>query len=326
MTLAWVVGSRGLLGTALCSALARAGTTLFAPTQRLAWTDRSELAAQIAAGVRAFAAQAASSDRWEIYWAAGIGTMSTSEADLIPETAALALLLGLAADEPALMAVAGGVALASSAGAIYAGSTQELVTEATPVGPTTDYAREKIRQERLMSAFTQASPRVRVLNARLSTLYGAGQSPGKKQGLLSSIARAMLRNHPIQIFVPYDTIRDYLHVDDAAERTIAALRAAAAEEPQMVMRIIASERSTTIAEIVSVFKRVAKRPPRIVTSTSAVSRLYARKVQFQSVVSVHSNKIVNKSLVIGIAQLLANERAVLVRCGLPLHVLDKRNG
>ena len=320
MTLAWVVGGRGLLGTALRGALARTGTMLFAPTQRLVWTDRGELAAQIGASVREFGARAASSERWEIYWAAGIGTMSTPEADLALETATLALLLGLAADEPALMAVEGGVALASSAGAIYAGTTQEVVTEASPVVPTTDYARSKILQEQMVSAFAQASPRVRVLNARLSTLYGAGQSPGKKQGLLSSIARAMLRNQPIQIFVPYDTIRDYLHVDDAAERIIAALRTAAVEELQMTTRIIASERPTTIAEIVSIFKRVAKRPPRIVTSTSAASRLYTKKVQFQSVVSAHGGKIVNKSLVVGIAQLLANERAALVYGGSPLHV------
>lgn len=312
MTLAWVVGSGGLLGGALCAALSRGGTTLFTPPERFRWGEPARLAGQIAAGVRDFAARAGDAGRWEIYWAAGVGTMSTPRAELTPETTALAELLRRVADEPALRSLPAGVALASSAGAIYAGSSGEIATEQTPESPTTDYAREKLVQEALLESFAARHPAVAVLNARFSTLYGAGQSAAKRQGLLTSIARGILRHQPVQIYVPYDTIRDYLHVDDAAAGMIAALRAGGAPAPRHV-KIIASERPTTIAEIVATFGRLSRRHPRIVTSASAASALYARKVQFRSVVPLHGAPCGSRSLLVGIAGLLRDERKALSR-------------
>ncbi|WP_219925007.1 hypothetical protein, partial [Halomonas sp. ND22Bw] len=55
------------------------------------------------------------------------------------------------------------------------------------------------------------------------------------------------------------------------------------ERPHAMMRIVASGRPTTIAEIISILKRVAKRSPRITTSASKASSLYARRVQFCSI-------------------------------------------
>lgn len=42
------------------------------------------------------------------------------------------------------------------------------------------------------------------LIARISMFYGPGQAKDKQQGLLAHIARCILRNQPIQIYVPYD--------------------------------------------------------------------------------------------------------------------------
>ena len=312
MTLAWVIGGSGLLGRALGCALARSGAESFVPSERFRWTEPARLAEQMAAAVHGFAARAGSAQRWEIYWAAGVGTMSSRRAELAPETAALARLLECLADEPALRPMQGGLAFASSAGAIYAGALGEIVTEDTPESPTTEYAHEKLAQEAMLRDFASTHPRLAVLNARLSTLYGPGQSQAKRQGLLTSIARGILRNQPVQIYVPYDTIRDYLHVDDAAAGMITALCAGGAPAPRHT-KIIASEQPTTIAQIISTFKRLSRRHPRIVTSATAASALYARKVQFRSVVSPRDMPRRGKSLVVGIAQLLHDERDAMVR-------------
>ena len=121
--------------------------------------------------------------------------------------------------EPHLISAPGAIAFASSAGGIYAGAKDAVITEHTPPAPTTAYAREKLVQEDLIQAFVLANQRTAALLARVSTIYGPGQATGKQQGLLTHIARRILRNQPIQIYVPYDTIRDYIAVDDAATAT-----------------------------------------------------------------------------------------------------------
>lgn len=312
MTLAWVVGSNGLLGAALCRTLKRNASDLFFPHERFCWDDEPKLSTQIAAAVQAFAAQLGTSRRWEIYWAAGIGTMGSKAEIFTPESRALSLLLECLEANPRLMAEPGSIAFASSAGAIYAGSPDNIITENTEPAPTTDYAREKLRQEEQVSTFALTHSQTSALIARFSTLYGPGQAAGKKQGLMTHIARSILRNKPIQIYVPYDTIRDYITAEDAAATMIYALRNTS-DKPRAVTKIIASEHPTTIAEIVSIFKRVARRKPRIVTSASRLSGLYARRVQFRSIVLAGHTRPPPQKLAIGIAQLMAAERSAFVR-------------
>jgi len=312
MTVTWVIGGGGLLGSALRNALRRNGNALFAPAERFQWASSLTLGQQLVAAVQAFTLRASATDRWEIYWAAGVGAMSSTEDSLAPETQTLAYLLQLLTATPQLMAVPGAIAFASSAGAIYAASKDAIITEHTAPAPTTAYAREKLKQEDLLAAFALAQPRMTVLNARISTVYGPGQAAGKQQGLLTHIARHILRNQPIQIYVPYDTIRDYIAVDDAAGAMVDAL-ALACQQPGVCTKIIASEKPTTIAEIISVFKRIARRAPLIVTSASKLSNLYARRVQFRSVVLTDGARPVATSLAVGIARLMVAERAAFVR-------------
>src|SRR5258706_11384893 len=119
----------------------------------------------------------------------------------------------------------GSFVLSSSAGAIYAGSTDPVVTETTAECPTTGYGRGKLRQEQLVRSFADRAPtQVTSLIARISTLYGPGQSAEKPQGLISHMARQIIRNLPIQIYVPLDTIRDYITVNDASTKIMKANR------------------------------------------------------------------------------------------------------
>ena len=312
MTIAWVLGNGGLLGGALCRALRNEGTALFFPAERFSWGNSPEIDAQMVVAVQAFACTVKSTDRWQIYWAAGVGTMGSTQSAMATETHTLAQLLRLLASEPGLMTVPGAIAFASSAGAIYAGATDAMITENTPAAPTTAYAREKLHQEGLLAAFARANTRTSALLARISTVYGPGQAVGKQQGLLTHIARRILCNQPIQIYVPYDTIRDYIAVDDAAAAITSAL-GITGSNPRALIKIIASEHPTTIAEIVSIFKRLARRAPRVVTSASKLSAMYSRRVQFRSLTLPECAKAPQRSLLVGIAQLMAAERSAFVQ-------------
>lgn len=312
MTIAWVLGSSGLLGAALCRALRADGTELFFPAQRFAWDRPDELSAQVGAAVRAFALRAQVADRWEIHWAAGVGNMSSTADALATETHALTQLLDCLPREPRLMAINGALSFASSAGAIYAGSTDEVITERSSPAPTTAYAVEKLRQEGLLQAFVATHPRTRALIARISTVYGAGQAMGKKQGLLGHMARNIIRNQTVQIYVPFDTIRDYIDADDAALAMIGVMRSANPGS-RVLTKIVASESPVTIAEIVSIFKRLARRTPLVVRSANRLSELYARRVQFRSVVRSEFARPPGKRLAVGISQLMKAEHLAFIK-------------
>ncbi|MBE9567561.1 MAG: NAD(P)-dependent oxidoreductase [Proteobacteria bacterium] len=313
MTVAWIIGANGLLGSALQRTLQRRGTRLFVQVERFCWHDEAVLHRQLLTAVQAFA-DFAGDDNWQIYWAAGIGTMSSDQEELATESRTLATVLKLIESEPALMAADGGLAFSSSAGAIYAGASDDIITEDTAVAPTTDYAKEKLKQERLLSDFARNNNRVTVLLARISTLYGPGQADGKRQGLLAHIARCLLGNQIVHIYVPFDTIRDYIAVDDAAFLIGEAMQVLSGKYGAFT-KIIASEHSTTIAEIISVFKRIARRKPRIVSSASKLTDLYTRRIQFRSITVPIDKRRLKTSLLVGISQVMDAERAAFIRSG-----------
>ena len=307
MRVAWVLGGNGLLGSALSSAIQRTETRLFLPAERFRWSSESDVTVQLEVAVKAFATLIGAEANWQIYWAAGVGTMGSMGDALAIETRVLSKLLSFIESQPELIAAEGCFAFASSAGAIYAGATEDIINENTSVAPTTPYAYEKLKQESLISAFAIKNCKVTALLARMSTLYGSGQTTGKQQGLIAEIARRILRNEPIQIYVPFDTIRDYITAEDATATIVATMRAINGKSGT-VIKIVASEQSTTIAEIISVYKKIARRKPRIVTSASKLSSIYNRRIQFQSLVYLANERISRTSLFIGIAQVMTAER------------------
>ena len=129
---------------------------------------------------------------------------------------------------------------------------------------------------------------------------------------MSHLARSILRNQAVQIYVPYDTIRDYITADDAAAAMVAASRRGGGDA-RVLVKIVASERPATIAEIVSIFRRLARRAPRIATRASPLAGLYARRVQFRSIVPAGQALAPPATLAIGIAQLMAAEKLTLMR-------------
>jgi len=312
MTAVWVVGENGLLGAALLRALSRRGFSAFTLAERFRWDTERELAIQLASAVNEFAGFVGAGNPWQIYWAAGVGTMSSTAAELATETRTLSRILSLIESEPGLTAAEGCFAFASSAGAIYAGVTDDIVSESTAVAPTTDYAREKLQQEGLVETFARQNGKVTALIARISTLYGPGQASGKQQGLMAHIARCILRNQPVTIYVPFDTIRDYIAADDAAALVVATLHTID-RRSGVFTKIIASERPTTIAEIISIFRRVSRRRPRIVSSSSRLSSIYSRRIRFHSTTLPVDERMTRTSLLTGIAQVMAAERLAYTR-------------
>lgn len=185
------------------------------------------------------------------------------------------------------LAASGTVFLASSAGGVYSASTATPpFDETSPVSALGPYGREKLAQEAMVAKLV-AHTGVGAVVGRLSNLYGPGQKLGKPQGLVSHIGRNALLRQPVTIYVPLDTIRDYLFAADAGRMVVEAMERFAVERAadaarDVVTKIFASEVDSTVASVLGIWRRVLRRPLRVVLASSPAGALQPRVLSFRS--------------------------------------------
>lgn len=258
----WVVGAGGLLGSHLTRALGPAAWT--AP--RIPWSA-PDAGDHLGAAARAFRGHAGDGP-WQVAWCAGAGVTATAPEDLAREVDALrAVLDGLG--DPAQ----GRVFLSSSAGGVYAGASGPPFDESSSPRPLAAYGETKLQMEALTRSWGGA-----VVIGRIANLYGPGQDIAKPQGLISQLCRAHLLREPLQVYVPLDTVRDYLYVEDAARLVLGCLDRAEG----VTVKVLASQQGITIGAVLAELRRVSRRAPRLVLSASAQARVQARDLRLRS--------------------------------------------
>jgi UDP-glucose 4-epimerase len=329
----WVIGAQGLLGSAVCRDLVRRGRPVIC--HAIAWDDPPEAISALGKAARSLLARHAS---WRIAWCAGAGVVGTSKLLLEQEIEALRGFLAelaaalptdaaapstrgaarnhspvastpgmtpnpsAAASIPGTSVAGGALFVASSAGGIYAGSAQPPFTEQTPARPISPYGHAKLATEWLAADFSERTG-VPVLIGRIANLYGPGQNVDKPQGLVSQLCRAHLTRTPVSIYVPLDTARDYLYVDDAARVIVDGLERVR-EEGGRQIKIIASGRTTSVAAIIAELGRVTKRRPQIVLGASPNARYQARDLRLRSAVWPDLDRGARTTLAAGISATL----------------------
>ncbi len=266
----WVVGSSGLLGSAVGRRLHTLGREV--TTSRVPWTDHDAAVSALLAEAESFG------DSWQLWWCAGAGVVGTGEDELDAEVAVLEEFLGRF--QPGTGPGRRGIFFASSAGGVYAGASGSPFTETTEPVAISPYGRAKLRAEGAVDAFA-ARTGVPLLIGRLSNLYGPGQDLAKPQGLISQLCRAQLTRRPLSIYVSLDTRRDYLYVDDAAAMVVAGLDAVVARGGRH-LKVLASERSTTIGAVLGDLNRITRRRPPVVLGSSASARFQVLDLRFRS--------------------------------------------
>ena len=303
-----------MLGKALRKELRDLDIHIYCYSDSFDWVNIERIKNQFKAAADAFFASIVPTDEWEVYWVAGAGSMGSNQSDLENEVFALDILLTLLGERLSACRAKGVIGFASSAGALYSGCTDFEVTEASIASSSIDYAKIKIMQEQMLENFASSNNEVKVLIARFSTLYGPGQALGKRQGLISHIARCALKHQIIEIFVPFDTSRDYLFIDDAARDFAASIKQLHEQDNRIMIKIIAAERSITIAEVVSTFNRLLKKNLRIVCNRNNLSNLYASRVAYRSIMPRTAGYIHHRTTLLeGVATLLQSERVNYIK-------------
>ena len=249
----WVVGTGGLLGSAVVRAGREHGDTVLA-SSNVPWSDASGTVEAIRANAQQLVELIGreSSQRWGIIWAAGQATTASGPQQLDSELATFRSCLEAINAE--LGHVPGGTfALASSAGGVYAGSDNPPFSSKSEPCPLGGYGQLKLQQE--AAARELLDPTIQVLIGRIANLYGPGQDLSKLQGLISRLALTSVTKEPLTMFVPLDTLRDYITADDAAARLLHWM---SVNSETVTIRIIASGQATSLGYLVNLMKDITR--------------------------------------------------------------------
>ena len=327
-TLAWVVGRGGLLGSCVERAVS---SEVWHPARPLVWGASDSSRHSITEAVLGFQSYVRSTQcrSWRIYWCAGKGVVGTTADDLAAETETFRFFLerlGIAFDASA-PPTRGCIFLASSAGGVYAGSSDQPSTETTPAQPISDYGRAKLTQEGALREWACHRPSVSTLIGRLSNLYGPGQRVDKPQGLISHMSRCSIFGMPVQIYVSLDTIRDYLFAEDAGRHIVdGVLRLDREEQTQQkhVIKIYSSGNETTVAGLIGVFRQIAKRQLRVVLGLSSMRSLQPARLRFRSIVWSDEGTPRCTELLDGVSRLHRYQLALFQAGKLPAPALGSR--
>jgi UDP-glucose 4-epimerase len=330
MPVTWVVGASGLLGRHTV-ALARHRQHQLVHTPVPWQEDKQAVLDALCRGTEQLLRAAGGDGRWNLVWVAGAGVVGTSGEALLLEREVYDAFLSQLADQLVGRGRSNAsLFVASSAGGLYAGSSGAPFTEASEVRPLAPYGFNKLAMEESTRAFTAATG-VPVMIGRISNLYGPGQNVAKAQGLITQLAKGYLLRQPVLLYVSLDTIRDYLYVGDCARMIVRAVelmlpaqraaskaqRAAGKDvrrgpdlptpEPGLaVVKILASGRGTSIAELVGTFQRLFKRRVPLVLGDSPNRKFQVRDLRMRSQVWTKLDQNALTTLPAGIGATIAD--------------------
>ncbi|MGA0568914.1 NAD-dependent epimerase/dehydratase family protein [Rathayibacter sp. KR2-224] len=300
---ALIIGSRGLLGSAIVRAGEARDDWSVRSTPPLPWQDPHLVGEQVAAAVEALVVSASrAGSNWAVVWAAGAAVTSSSKEDLNAELDTFSRCV------KAIRAAAstrGTFFYASSAGGAYAGSSGPPFDETTLPAPLSPYGELKLAAEAI--ATNELTPHgINVCIGRIANLYGPGQRLDKMQGLISHLAVAQFSPRPATIYVSLDTIRDYIYVDDCASLIADLIEEVSdssgdAGEGVSVTKVLASGRGVTIGELIGEIGLISKRRPNVMIGFSRAAEYQARDLRLRSRVLPHLDARSLTSLPAGIA-------------------------
>jgi UDP-glucose 4-epimerase len=330
-SLFWIIGSGGLLGSRLRAAISRdvPGAKCWEPPiGALSWNAPTHLKGELVECAKQFGRAVLgqpNGSAWGVVWTAGAGVIGTTEQVLAAETSTIELVLSLIhAYLPHSEPHSSLVFLASSAGGVYGNCPDQTITEHSACRPISPYGVNKQRQEELFHSWTQDHPHVTCRIGRISNLYGAGQNLSKPQGLISHISKCLIWQQPIHVYVPLDTIRDYLHVDDCAKQIAKCMSDWVRACPERaasrgsIVKIFAAEEPTSVAEIIGEFTKLAsRRHPRVICSPNALGLQQPRRLLFRSIVPPIVTGLRKTTLQVGLDQLHRHQMGLYRRGRLP---------
>lgn len=281
VSIAWVLGRGGLLGNAVVSKLEE-DSTIWEPSRSIIWTDYLTFQESILNSISEFARDIQmADDRWIIYWCAGIATLGT-EPDLNNEFSQIEFLLECLDSRLGEALSRGTLVYSSSAGGIYGGSSEELITENSAIAINSNYGDLKFRVENSIEIWSKNTG-CRVAICRIANIYGPNQNFLKRQGFITAACLNLLLQRPLEIFVPLDTKRNYINARDAAH-VIVGLANKVSQLPvsTVELKLVCSPHNLSLASLLRELRQVFGRMPPISLGQRSTTSLYVKNLSMNS--------------------------------------------
>jgi UDP-glucose 4-epimerase len=295
--ISWVLGRGGLLGSSVERQLACRGQ-IWTPQVPFLWGNELAFEEEIDRSVEQFV-EFVGAKKWTILWCAGIGVVSSPTDLLKGEFSKIEYLLDRLSKCSSQFLRQGCLFYASSAGGVYAGSQHPPFTELTEPIPVGGYGQQKLRCEKLFTEFTDKFETSSVIG-RIANLYGPSQNRSKGQGFITAICNAMISRKPIQIFVPLETIRNFVYVDDAASLISEIILDTSAQNLSIkLIKIVASESNVSLGQVVGETTRVFGRRPHVVLTQTEQGKHHLMDLRLESIIDAGVAPQTSTSLAIG---------------------------
>jgi UDP-glucose 4-epimerase len=247
-TLVWILGRGGFLGSALADHYTAQGDSIY-PATPINWNNSQSRITDYIHNFDGYIQNPWEGNR-RIIWAAGSSGVGTTASSIDLEIESFQDFISTFENyrsEPHLTFY-----LCSSAGGVYARSQNPPFCSTTAPNPQSRYGELKLAMEKM--AVDQIASHLPTTIGRISNLYGPWR--GSRQGLINRLCRAAVERSPLNLFVPMETIRDYLYASDAAQLI------AQSEPPEnggWKLEVVGSGVGTTIAQVISTIGSVAHR-------------------------------------------------------------------
>ena len=154
--------------------------------------------------------------------------------------------------------------LISSAGSIFGGYDNILISDSTVAKPISLYGKSRLEIESIFTNFAKSN-KVKLNIFRLTNVYGYKQALKNNSGLLSHLINANLTRKELNIFVPLFIEQDYIDVDFVAHNLLNILGNEKSTDNLIQSYIFSRNHSHSIAELISLIDKFMKRKTPFVT-------------------------------------------------------------
>jgi len=297
----WVLGRGGLVGSSVEAKLLNR-STVWVPESPIQWGNQSIFEETFKQAFTQFIEHISHED-WAILWCAGNSVVSSSLGDLQREGKSINFICSQLSILPKSLQSRGILSFTSSAGGVYGGSTGTIFSENTTPQPINDYGFAKLKTEQQLIDFAKHT-NTRVAIFRLANIYGPNQDTRKPQGLISAITHSLLHHKPVNIYVPLQTVRNYIYADDVGEviaRCVTQLNSD--QKSNTCLKLVASDRNISLSSLINEFRLVYGHRPMVVNTVSKVAAKHPINLRLNSVINEPFDNFSFTPLAVGISRL-----------------------
>jgi UDP-glucose 4-epimerase len=269
----WILGRGGFFGSSLAKEAVKSGYSVL-PHTAIPWNSPAARKVALGLGAEQFR-EFAKGHSLTIVWAAGSEGVAASSARGTGEFESFMDFISAISKIEALHGAQ--VVIVSSAGGVFGGSMSPPFDAQSSVNAVNDYGRNKIAIEEL--AVSELLSNFHVHIARITNLYGPW--PGPRQGLINRMCTAAATREALQIYVPLETVRDYVYVTDAAQLLLLEISATdtAVKNRSPVISLIGSGESSSIGTVINTVSHVSRRKVPVTLAQLAATQLQPRDLR-----------------------------------------------